>query len=88
MTIQHIRLCSTGFRNPWDLDFKRDLEAIVALNRIGRQYVISDAANKAVGIKILEQVIDYSNCLFFLLRENPLLCYEEPHANTRVDIMK
>ena len=83
LTIQHIRLCSTDGddSDPWDVDFKRELEAIVALNRIGRRYLIDDSTNKAAGMKLLEQVIDDSSCCVFHLRENPLLCCREPCAN-------
>ena len=80
VTLQHIRLYSAviGDSYPWDPEFKRELEAIVAMNRMGRSYLKSDPANKAAGIKLLEQVIDDSGCLFFHLRENPLLCCQEP----------
>ena len=60
--------------DPFDADFKRTLAAYLRLNRAGRNYLADDASNKRTGSNILGAVTDDLDCVFFHLRENPLVC--------------
>jgi hypothetical protein len=56
------------------LDLKRELGAILRLNRAGRRYMIQDAGSIAKGVEVLSDVSDDLDCVFLHLLENPLLC--------------
>jgi len=48
-------------------------ETILKLTVAGRKYLMEDAASKAKRIEVLSNVTDNLSCLFFHLRENPIL---------------
>ena len=48
-------------------------EMIHGLNRAGRRYLIQDSADKEECINVLAKVNDDLDCLYFHLRENPIL---------------
>jgi hypothetical protein len=50
------------------------LGMILRLNKAGRGYFIHDPASREKGVEVLIQVSDDLDCLFYHLRENPLLC--------------
>lgn len=54
-------------------DWVRELQIIADLNAIGRGYMASDATNRSMAAEVLSrsQTLD---CVFFHLRENPLIC--------------
>ena len=47
---------------------------IPLLDQAGRRYLKEDAASKLKCIAVLAKVKHHLNCLFFHLRENPILC--------------
>jgi hypothetical protein len=55
-------------------DETAELGTILRLNRAGRCYLIDDAGSIAKGIKVLIDVRDDLNCLFYHLLENPMIC--------------
>jgi hypothetical protein len=61
--------------DPWAVDLKRSIETIVRLNGAGRNYLLDSPGNQIAGFSVLEQVNDDLDCLFYHLRENPLLCH-------------
>jgi hypothetical protein len=50
------------------------LNTVCRLNRSGRSYLKTEPTNKRLGCDVLGAVSDDMDCLFFHLRENPLLC--------------
>jgi hypothetical protein len=79
-TIQHIRLDSRRGSNlvdSWDADMMANISMICRLNRSGRAYMAGDSNNQREGFKVLGAVNEDLNCLYFHLRENPLLCGEQ-----------
>lgn len=50
------------------------LDSMLRLNRCGRKYMAHDPGNKRHGIDVLSQVSKSLDCLFYHLRENPMLC--------------
>jgi hypothetical protein len=76
-TIQHLRLVPTIGSNPlesWNSDMKANISMICRLNRSGRAYMEADSNNQREGLEVLGAVSEDVNCLYFHLRENPLLC--------------
>jgi hypothetical protein len=63
--------------DPWDPILKKSLEIIPKLNAAGRNYLASDSTNRMAGFKVLEQVNDDLDCLFYHIRENLLLCVRQ-----------
>ena len=57
-----------------ELSLQRNVDIICRLNRSGRAYVKSDPGNKAVSQSVLAAVADDLDCIFFHLRENPIIC--------------
>jgi hypothetical protein len=53
------------------------IKTICRLNLAGRSYMEADANSKLDGYKVLGEVKDDLNCLFYHLRENPVLCERE-----------
>jgi hypothetical protein len=51
----------------------KSFEMIHRLNRAGRRYLIEDSTSKEACINVLAQVNDDLDCLYFHLRENPVL---------------
>jgi hypothetical protein len=85
ITIQHVHLRDQGFIYddeedeeyfilPWDEDFRAAIDIITRLNRSGRGYLKQHAADQRTGLPVLEKVNDDLSCIFFHLRENPVLC--------------
>jgi hypothetical protein len=54
-----------------------ELGTILRLNRSGRGYLIQDMGSIPKGVEVLVAVRDDLECLFYHLRENPLLCDTE-----------
>jgi hypothetical protein len=54
-----------------------ELSSILRLHRAGRDYLIQDMGSIAKGVEVLVGVRDDLDCLFYHLRENPLLCDTE-----------
>jgi hypothetical protein len=83
-TIQHLRLVSTrdvsNQDDSWDADTMANISMIFRLNRSGRVYMEADASNQSEGLKVLGAVSEDLDCLYFHLRENPLLCGENSTA--------
>jgi hypothetical protein len=50
------------------------LGSILRLNQAGRRYLIDDAGSIPKGVKVLIDVTDDLDCLFYHLLENPTLC--------------
>jgi hypothetical protein len=79
-TIQHIILRSRPHPNvysSWDAVSVTAINVICRFNRSGRRYMKVDLSNQSEGLKVLEAVKDDLDCLYFHLRENPMLC-EQP----------
>ena len=54
---------------------KSNLQVITKLNRLGRRYLIEQGPECRIsGINLIATVRDDLDCLFYHLRENPLLC--------------
>jgi hypothetical protein len=51
-----------------------NLALMLRLNVCSRMYLATDPSNRCLGVSVLEQAKDDLNCIFFHLRENPLLC--------------
>jgi hypothetical protein len=51
-----------------------ELRTLLRLNRAGRHYLIQDMGSIPKGVEVLVAVRDHLDCLFYHLRENPLLC--------------
>jgi hypothetical protein len=85
-TIQHLRLLATiGYRNlvgPWDADMVATISLICRLNLSGRAYMEADSNSQREGFQVLGAVSEDLNCLYFHLRENPLLCGAQTTAKT------
>jgi hypothetical protein len=47
---------------------------LLRLNKVGRRYLVKDAASIAKGVEVLIGVSDDLGCLFYHLLENPTLC--------------
>jgi hypothetical protein len=76
-TIQCIRLTSEPFwetQCSWDAASTTTISMLCRLNRSGRRYVQVDSSNRFRGLQVLEAVNDDLDCLYYHLRENPLLC--------------
>jgi hypothetical protein len=58
----------------WNKDLQQRIQTQLKLNQAGRAYLTHDANNKHAAMDVLLQVIDSLDCLFWHLRENPLLC--------------
>jgi hypothetical protein len=56
---------------------------ILRLNKMGRRYLIKDAASVAKGVEVLIGVRDDLGCLFYHLLENPTLCDVEHQYSTK-----
>jgi hypothetical protein len=57
-----------------DKALQERLRPYLALNEAGRSYLVTDAGNKHVALRVLEQVNEDRDCLFIHLRENPTIC--------------
>jgi hypothetical protein len=82
-TIQLVRLVTSRGSNIvdlWDVDMMANTRMICRLNRSGRAYMAGDSNNQREGFKVLGAVNEDLNCLYFHLRENPLLCREQSTA--------
>jgi hypothetical protein len=55
-------------------DPKRELGALLRLNKAGRHYLLDDVPSIVKGIKVLSDISDDLDCVFLHLLENPLLC--------------
>ena len=64
------------FLNPADAnsDTTKQIRMITNLNQAGRNYLALDGGNKRKGVNVLGFVSQNLDCLYFHLRENPLLC--------------
>ena len=56
-----------------DNNARRQLEVVLRLNREGRSYMSTEPSNMAKALGVLERVHDDLDCLFYHLRENPLI---------------
>lgn len=56
------------------IDGDDPIATICTLNAAGRSYLCEDANLKAKCIKVLGEVKENLDCLYFHLRENPVLC--------------
>jgi hypothetical protein len=55
-------------------DLKKEMDIIMRLNAAGRRYVVlGEESNVQAGIYVLSAVSDDLDCLFYHLRENPLI---------------
>ena len=61
----------------FDPDMAKQFHMISSLNRAGRSYLASDGHNKHMGLNVLGSVSDNMDCLYYHLRENPVLCERE-----------
>jgi hypothetical protein len=61
----------------WDVPLRPAIETVLRLNRSGRRYMIKGPSNARAAIRVLGQVSDDLDCLYFHIRENPLLCLRE-----------
>ena len=57
----------------FDPDDKKTIDCFVSLNRDGRRYLTHEPANQTLGIQVLGKVKDDLDCLFFHVRENPIV---------------
>jgi hypothetical protein len=57
-----------------DISQRRDVGAILRLNKAGRRYLVQDGSSVLKGVKVLSAVSDEINCVFLHLLENPRLC--------------
>ena len=57
-----------------DPDTAKQFRMIANLNRAGRNYLVRDRGNKRKGVHMLGSLSDDLDCLFFHLREDPVLC--------------
>jgi hypothetical protein len=72
--IQHVTLRFDSMSgNPWSSDFRKEIAMVTRLNRSGRSYLQLETFDQLAGFRVLEQVNDDLDCLFFHLRENPAL---------------
>jgi hypothetical protein len=84
-TIQNIRLVKTPIHGElplWYDELTTSLEMVCRLNRAGRCYMVNDCGDRSEGHKVLGDVNDDLNCLYFHLRENPVLCERQLLAAT------
>jgi hypothetical protein len=84
--IQHLRFKSEGgsdLVDPWNADMMANISMICRLNRSGRAYMEADSNNQREGFEVLGSVSEDLNCLYFHLRENPLLCGEQSTAKAK-----
>jgi hypothetical protein len=61
-------------RNLLDAEIAKLFDMILKLNSSGRNYLEKDPENQLKGFDVLGKVSDSLDCLFFHLRENPMLC--------------
>jgi hypothetical protein len=76
-TIQYIRLTSDpypGSQSSWATASTTIINIMCRLNRSGRNYMAIDSNNHLQGLQVLDAVNDDLDCLYFHLRENPMLC--------------
>lgn len=52
---------------------QQNLEMILRLNREGRSYMVTEPNNVVKAVAVLEGVLDDLDCLFYHLRENPVI---------------
>ena len=57
-----------------DIYGRQPFSDITRLNRAGRRYLLEDAASRLKCISVLAKVKNDLNCLYFHLRENPIVC--------------
>jgi len=65
-TLESITIGVVGSRSPF--------QPILRLNRAGRRYLIDDASSRSRCIAVLAKVKHDLDCLYFHMRENPILC--------------
>jgi hypothetical protein len=63
--------------NPFREQLQRNLDTVCRLNQCGRKYLAADYSNKHKGANVLGAVSDDMNCVYYHLRENPLLLWGE-----------
>jgi hypothetical protein len=66
-------LYDAGLPDPWCEDFTTEVFMVTRLNYCGRSYLKQESFNQNLGYRLLEQVNDDADCLFFHVRENPAL---------------
>jgi hypothetical protein len=71
--IVHFDRVSYRSTDPSYLRLKLCITMITQLNAAGRVYLSTDATNRQLGLNVLGQVKNDLNCIFFHLRENPIL---------------
>ena len=79
------RLTKVGVRSVLPEEQQKLIDALCRLNRQGRKYLATDASNKDKGVALLVSVSDDLNCLFYHMRENPILCLTWPKASKPID---
>ena len=60
-----------------DPSVARQFKMITSLNRSGRNYLVLERANKQKAVDVLGKVVDDLDCLYFHLRDNPVLCVRD-----------
>jgi hypothetical protein len=63
--------------DPWNPNLKKSIEIVPKLNSAGREYITLESADKTAGYKVLEEVNEDLDCLFYHTRENPPLCVRQ-----------
>jgi Ran GTPase-activating protein (RanGAP) involved in mRNA processing and transport len=63
-----------------------ELGTLLRLNKVGRRYLIKDAASIAKGVEVLIGVSDDLDCLFYHLLENPTLCDIDHQYGTKSEM--
>ena len=63
---------SNGLREYPD---KKTIDCVLRLNNCNRWYLQDDPGNKRAGLQLLADVGDDLDCIFYHLRENPLLVW-------------
>ena len=64
--------------DPWDFDFRTNIDALIHLNVAGRGSAVMDPSNRHKSIDVLNQGSEDLDCIFIHLRENPLICEGQP----------
>jgi hypothetical protein len=62
-----------GVAEIWDAGAVQTIDVLTRLNRAGRVYMTTEPTNQRLGFKVVENVNDDLDCLFFHVRVNPVL---------------
>lgn len=62
-------------------------QSILRLNKAGRRYLANDGQSQSKCIAVLAKVKNDLDCLYFHMRENPILCLAAAAANSNSSIV-